>query len=198
MNKLSGNTDYFQGDNQYDDQVGNYSLVGFLIMQCLRWIFLLCFVDSMPFTTYEDLLSAVPYQFEFAEDGHRVHRNIERVDYNDQDGTKETPVEFTKRFMDFLPISAVYFVKNPTTEQANSVRNKVWTEEEKLCKVCYINNGNTIVNACGHGGMCDGCAKEVFEKFGNCMICKQKIDKIFVVRDFTEGKIQVIAEFHER
>ena len=100
--------------------------------------------------------------------------------------------------MGFMPVSACYFVKNPTKEQKREIKNKVWTEEEKLCKVCYTNNGNTIVNACGHGGMCDVCAKCVYEKFGRCMICKGEIDKIFVVKDVTDGRIQVVAEYHQR
>lgn len=108
--------------------------------------------------------------------------------------TVKTQPSGFKRFLNFLPISGSYFVKDPTEEQKNNLRQKTLTPEEKLCKVCYTNNGNTIVNACGHGGMCDLCAKDIVKKFGKCMICRQKIDRVLVIKQVEMGKVEVLYE----
>ena len=85
-------------------------------------------------------------------------------------------------------------MKDPTKEQKESFMKKTFTEEEKMCKVCFANNSNTIVNRCGHGGMCSSCAKSIVKKMGKCMMCRQPIDVIYVIKILDDARIEVQEE----
>jgi len=79
-----------------------------------------------------------------------------------------------------LPRSDNYFIKNPTPEQIKEYgkKEKSFTPEEKICKICYTTDSNTIVNNCGHGGMCSDCARDIVKKMGTCPLCRKPIDKV--------------------
>jgi len=53
-------------------------------------------------------------------------------------------------------------------EEFKNQKNKSFTPQEKICKICYTQDSNTIVNVCGHGGMCSDCAKDILKKMGSC------------------------------
>jgi hypothetical protein len=111
------------------------------------------------------------------------------------DAVPEKPKTFTGKFLSFLPVSGNYFVKEPSQAQKESFLNKkTFSAEEKICKVCYANEGNTVVNACGHGGMCGLCAHDVVKKMGKCMMCRKPIDVVFVIKILDDARIQVIEE----
>ena len=107
-----------------------------------------------------------------------------------------------KRFLSFFPISSNYFGKldsnkkeNPNKDElGNTIKFKSFTPDEKLCKICYFEESNTIVNACGHGGVCKNCAKDVLKKMGKCVMCRNPIDKIYVIKIIDHVKIELIEE----
>ena len=99
-----------------------------------------------------------------------------------------------EKFQSFLPIGPNYFVKNPTEKQKSDFMKKNFSEDEKMCKICYVDESNTIVNVCGHGGMCSGCARKVATKMKTCMMCRKKIDKILVIKFLVDnpGHVEVM------
>lgn len=59
----------------------------FLVMQCLKWFYLLFVVENFQYTTYDALLVQQPYQFETVHedlDETRIVHEIERVDFVQQ------------------------------------------------------------------------------------------------------------------
>ena len=93
----------------------------------------------------------------------------------------------------FLPVGPNYFIKNPTEKQKQEFIKKEFTKDELVCKVCYTKESNTIINACGHGGMCSDCAKNVVKNFKKCMMCRTVIDQVLVVEisKETPGQVKV-------
>jgi ferredoxin len=111
------------------------------------------------------------------------------------DAVAEKPETWKGKFLSFMPVSGNYFMKDPSQAQKESfLKKKTFSAEEKICKVCYANEGNTIVNACGHGGMCGLCAKDVVKKMGKCMMCRKAIDVVFVIKILDDARVQVIEE----
>jgi hypothetical protein len=93
----------------------------------------------------------------------------------------------------FQLVSPDYFQKKTGPSQGSLPTT--FSPEERLCKICYEKDSNTIVNACGHGGMCNTCAINYLELKSDCMICRKKIDKIFVINIIDGTKIEMIEEF---
>ena len=110
------------------------------------------------------------------------------------EGAEQKPASLKNRFLSFLPVSGNYFVKAPTKEQKESYLKKTFSPEEKVCKVCYARDGDTIVNNCGHGGMCSTCAKDIMKQMGTCMMCRKPIDVIYVIKVLDDARVQVISE----
>lgn len=44
----------------------------------------------------------------------------------------------------------------------------------KLCKICYINDYNTVFNPCGHVVACDKCASAVTK----CPVCRMRFENV--------------------
>ena len=59
--------------------------------------------------------------------------------------------------------------------------------EESLCIVCMEKVSNTIINNCGHGGMCDTCIKLTLIRSKKCCHCRKPIDKILVIKPYKKG-----------
>ena len=100
------------------------------------------------------------------------------------------------RVLSFLPKSGNYYVKNPTPAEieAFKLKSKSFTQEEKLCKICYCVDSNTQINACGHSCMCKDCARDVAKKMGTCPLCRTKIDRILVIEKISDGQVKVLEE----
>lgn len=109
---------------------------------------------------------------------------------NNQNQRKKKPITLKSKFLNFLQVSRNYFIKEPTKQQVKEYSVKI-TGEEKICTVCCIKEANTVVNVCGHGGMCADCAKNVI-KMGKCMLCRKKIDYIMVIKDLGNTKVEVL------
>ena len=100
------------------------------------------------------------------------------------------------RVLSFLPKSGNYYVKNPTPAEieAFKLKSKSFTQEEKLCKICYSVDSDTLINACGHSCMCKDCARDVAKKMGTCPLCRTKIDRILVIKRINDGQVKVLEE----
>lgn len=211
LNYVSGNTIYTDDDRTVFD-TGSYqnaknSLICFVVCICFKWLYNFCFVKVDKYLEKNAGLS-VQVQQPGAPDNLNVIQPVPMLNNNQvaviQHGGLVPPIKPVsnykekrtgfKRFLSWQPMSGSYFVKNPSEEQQKIVKQKSLNPEEKLCKVCYMNDGNTIVNACGHGGMCDLCAKDIIKKFGSCMMCRQKIDKILVIGVIDKCTVEVLYE----
>jgi len=107
----------------------------------------------------------------------------------------EPPRSMKDKFLSFLPVSGNYFAKEPTQAQKESyLKKKTFSADEKICKVCYATDSNTIVNVCGHGGMCDTCARDVVKKVPKCIMCRKPIDVIYVIEILDDARIKVVEE----
>lgn len=62
LNKLCGNTDYLKSNHKYDDQDSYDIAMAFLIMQCVRWTYLIFFVEKTEFISYDQLLHFRPHR----------------------------------------------------------------------------------------------------------------------------------------
>ncbi len=83
----------------------------------------------------------------------------------------------------FTKSSPTYFVKIEEGEEklfAKETQENKETEES-LCYICEINQPNTILMGCGHGGMCLDCAKASILKKNNCMECRRPVDSIYKI-----------------
>jgi hypothetical protein len=92
----------------------------------------------------------------------------------------------------FIPVTTDYFEEK--TGPSQGALPKTFSPVERLYKICYENDSNTIVNACGHGGMCYICALNYLEYKSDCMFCRKKIDIIFVIKIIENTKIEMIEE----
>lgn len=212
MNSLSGNYEHDNDSNDDRDpthfQTAQDCLLALMIMQVFRWFWNLFIVQRHPYITIPAQVPApqaqpvpngvslsLPQMAPPPADVLRSSSLIPPHPANNIDAATGQPKTGMKKWLSFLPVSGNYFVKNPTEKQLNDFKNKKWTKDELLCKVCFTNNSNTIVNVCGHGGMCDECGRDIMKKFGACMLCRKKIDRLFIVKPPTEfGKVEVVDE----
>lgn len=109
---------------------------------------------------------------------------------------KKEEASWKNNILSFLPKGANYYVKNPTPKEIEEYKNrsKSFTVEDKLCKICYCSDSNTLINACGHSAMCKDCAKDVAKKMGTCPLCRTKIDRILVIERINEHQVKVLEE----
>ncbi|EAR93895.2 zinc finger, C3HC4 type (RING finger) protein (macronuclear) [Tetrahymena thermophila SB210] len=80
---------------------------------------------------------------------------------------------------------------NRVGQQRNSVKsdqNQIYCpsvksfnsdKEQQTCLVCFVNQPNSVLMPCGHGGICADCAKDVCKKNGCCYLCRQEIQNIY-------------------
>lgn len=88
---------------------------------------------------------------------------------------------------------------NPTKGQVEAHKkdqeNKVIDKDENICKICFDKQSNTIIEICGHGGMCSKCCKQYLRSgkgVATCMICRSKIDKVLVVELNIDGSVKKV------
>lgn len=74
------------------------------------------------------------------------------------------------RQLDSAALDKLLATVNTTVER---VRHRIETlrEEERVCKVCFENTRDTVLNACGHFILCSRCAERVEE----CPACRAQV-----------------------
>lgn len=99
-----------------------------------------------------------------------------------------------RRFKQLFQVSQNYYAPSNkvTPEVRNTKTQHEIDKEDSLCKICYTNEANTIINACGHSGMCSVCAKDVQKRMSSCMQCRCKIDKILVIKKVGKDKVEIL------
>jgi hypothetical protein len=106
---------------------------------------------------------------------------------------------FVSKFFSFIPVSGNYFVKKEVSDAGGKNEpvgedrgdNRI-DPEDKMCVICLSKESDTIINACGHGGMCSDCAQEYITKRDICIMCRGEIDVVYVIQR-RAGKINVVG-----
>ncbi len=93
-------------------------------------------------------------------------------------------------------VKPTYYAKTrqvtPAVMEGHSKDTSKVSHDDKLCKICYVNNANTIVNNCGHAGMCSDCARNVLKSFPTCMMCRGNIDKVLVIKRVDAKQVEIL------
>ncbi|KAF4680591.1 hypothetical protein FOZ60_013237 [Perkinsus olseni] len=55
---------------------------------------------------------------------------------------------------------------------------QVEVPESELCKICFDAEARVVLLPCGHGGLCEGCAKDLIIASSECYICRQPVKLI--------------------
>ena len=194
LNKLTNN----KTNIEYKDSINNAKgwSIAYLILIIIRWLILHLSSKNKYPDFYSSNINLPPQQMPPGVEVIQVQPNLRQTSLLRpiQTNTNENESKW-ERFQSFLPIGPNYFVKNPTEQQKSEFMKmkKEFSDDEKICQICYINDSNTIINVCGHGGMCSGCAKKVSSKNNKCMLCRAKIDKILVIKFLiVPGHVEVI------
>ena len=53
--------------------------------------------------------------------------------------------------------------------------------KEEPCNVCFEKSPDAVLMSCGHGGLCYGCALDIWKKSINCFFCKKVIITLFLI-----------------
>mmetsp|Transcript_10678 Transcript_10678/g.9086 ORF Transcript_10678/g.9086 Transcript_10678/m.9086 type:complete len:261 (-) Transcript_10678:416-1198(-) len=53
--------------------------------------------------------------------------------------------------------------------------------EDNLCQICFDAEARVVLLPCGHGGLCEGCAKDIIATTGNCFLCRQPVKLVAIV-----------------
>ncbi|KAL4429533.1 hypothetical protein ABPG74_014308 [Tetrahymena malaccensis] len=68
------------------------------------------------------------------------------------------------------------------------------------CLVCFDNQPDSVILECGHGGLCNQCALDIWKKTGECYLCRQTISKIVQIDVNNQGKykqVVAVSNMHE-
>ncbi|EAS06668.2 zinc finger, C3HC4 type (RING finger) protein (macronuclear) [Tetrahymena thermophila SB210] len=69
------------------------------------------------------------------------------------------------------------------------------------CLVCFDNQPDSVILECGHGGLCNQCALDIWKKTGECYLCRQTISKIVQIDiNNNQGKykqVVAVSNMHE-
>ncbi|KAF4694379.1 hypothetical protein FOZ60_008249 [Perkinsus olseni] len=58
---------------------------------------------------------------------------------------------------------------------------QVQIPEDNLCEICFDDEARVVLLPCGHGGLCEGCAKDIISSTGNCYLCRQPVKLVAIV-----------------
>ena len=92
--------------------------------------------------------------------------------------------------------SNMFFQGADKSRTEEMVKERVMKNE--ICCVCYENKPNTFNMPCRHGGFCELCAQEVFNRKGVCPLCRTKISSVIVYEKGEDGKLYWKAEIQEK
>lgn len=91
--------------------------------------------------------------------------------------------------LDFTRVSENFFRPNNQVQgnaQAGDLEagvaadNRPLNPDEGLCVICQEKKSDVMCMPCGHGGQCTECFKEYLKTKDECMLCRQKIEKVFI------------------
>lgn len=76
-----------------------------------------------------------------------------------------------------------YFKVGDVDEEAPFVQ-----KQAELCLVCSDKPIDVLIDPCGHGCLCEECAKEYLKRSSVCPMCKQRMEKIYLIFQDPEKK----------
>lgn len=88
------------------------------------------------------------------------------IEQEDIDGTKKECAKDHKK-------------EDPKVQVADNVSSM--SEGNTACIICYTNPPNTLVEPCGHGGVCEECIFQLIKKERICPFCRKEMDTIYLV-----------------
>jgi hypothetical protein len=116
---------------------------------------------------------------------------------------KEISLRFLTKDFSFKVIqySSVFFKKETEQskeEQSKAFQSKTETVQEETtsqelvgqfipepanaeCIVCFDASPNIVQDPCGHGGICRECALEYMKTEEKCMVCREKISRLYLI-----------------
>ncbi|KAF4710936.1 hypothetical protein FOZ63_027155 [Perkinsus olseni] len=72
----------------------------------------------------------------------------------------------------------------PDDDDASTSRET--SPDEKVahpCKICMDDLATVVLLPCGHGGLCEGCAKDLVLRTTKCYMCRKRIEMLGLVRE---------------
>jgi len=61
-----------------------------------------------------------------------------------------------------------------------------------MCYICELNQPDSILMGCGHGGICLDCAKKSITKKMNCMECRKLVHSIYQIKKDVSEKDRLV------
>jgi hypothetical protein len=83
-------------------------------------------------------------------------------------GKAQAKVDMSLKF-DMLISSPRQRVNEEPKKQATIEKDESMT----MCIVCFDKENDMVNMPCGHGGLCETCAIEIFEKQQDCYLCRE-------------------------
>ena len=93
-----------------------------------------------------------------------------------------------------------YFVTNPSSPELKSLRESIigrHTNFDKIdqeCIICCDKPADCVVFSCMHSGGCRDCTINELKRTQKCMICREKMTKLVIIRKVSEHEYRVIEE----
>lgn len=112
---------------------------------------------------------------------------------------QNTPGIKKKTFLQMFQISPTLFgVANNRVSSSDSLPENSALDskrDDQLCVVCFDNPHNTVIDPCGHGGVCSTCIKDLLkQKNSNCPLCRVKINLVIVYKKDEQGRYEQVDE----
>ena len=85
----------------------------------------------------------------------------------------EKSTEFAGHLKVLLKINSD--LREHATKMLSEINQLVGKVVPKTCTVCYSRQGNYAVIPCGHGGLCQSCAKRSKDR-GKCFGCRAEVE----------------------
>lgn len=138
----------------------------------LRAVLIFCMVYN--------LLSAIMNLFVFSEAVYQMDNTVKKKSGLNQalDIVQKTPTLFS------------------AAGDMNDASNEPVKPEECECIICCEKPSNCVIFDCMHSGVCSDCAEAVLTKSSTCMICRQPIKKIAVIKKQAENKYLITDEIY--
>lgn len=178
-------------------QKANACLLAFMILEIIRWAYVVLLVETYDFEGFHLVKKPANYYCLVTPTQLKKNDEEENLLHGSNDGhIKARELGQISGMMNgfvgplvALHMARLYHVQNgdkfaKMDERASSRIKIRWNEDEKICKVCNKNRGCVLIQACGHGGMCEDCAKLILNNGGVCPLCGGKAENMLLV---TEG-----------
>ena len=91
-----------------------------------------------------------------------------------------------KSLLSFVQVGETLFDKleknDKNARELEELNRQTGNLGRQICVICFNAEPNTIYQPCRHGGICQNCAKEIFEKRKECPLCRKKTSHIILYK----------------